>query len=61
MLFDHWSNFDSDHIENVLIITTEFTVECFSEELLIFFPRACLHGGGEPQVGGVTRLAVVEK
>ena len=22
---------------------------------------ACLHGGGEPQVGEVTRLAVVEK
>ena len=31
-----------------------------------FFPdyctlRACLHGGGGPQVGEVTRLAVVEK
>ena len=23
--------------------------------------RACLHGGGVPQVGEVTRLAVVEK
>ena len=23
--------------------------------------RACLHGGGGPQVGEVTRLAVVEK
>ena len=23
--------------------------------------RPCLHGGGEPQVGEVTRLAVVEK
>ena len=22
---------------------------------------ACLHGGGDPQVGEVTRLAVVEK
>ena len=25
------------------------------------FLRACLHGGGEPQEGEVTRLAVVEK
>ena len=25
------------------------------------FVRACLHGGGGPQVGEVTRLAVVEK
>ena len=23
--------------------------------------RACLHGGGGPQVGEVTRLAVIEK
>ena len=26
-----------------------------------FFLKACLHGGGGPQVGEITRLAVVEK
>lgn len=27
----------------------------------VLFLRACLYGGGEPQVGEVTRLAVVQK
>lgn len=36
MLFNHWSNLDLDYIENELIITTEFTMESFSEELLMF-------------------------
>ena len=36
MLFNHWSNLDLDYIENELIITTEFTMESFSKELLMF-------------------------
>ena len=30
-------------------------------DCLVIKLRACLHGGGGPQVGEVTRLAVVEK
>ena len=31
------------------------------DEAVQGYLRACLHGGGGPQVGEVTRLAVVEK
>ena len=33
----------------------------FEHDAIYIFLRACLHGGGGPQVGEVTRLAVVEK
>ena len=44
--------------EGSIVISNELI--CF-EFMQINILRACLHGGGGPQVGEVTRLAVVEK
>ena len=42
----------TEHTESKMIIFTSGPLQSL---------RACLHGGGGPQVGEVTRLAVVEK
>ena len=50
---------------SVLYLLPEVRAECFAsvseDELSEKCIRACFHGGGGPQVGEVTRLAVVEK
>ena len=50
-----------------LTVVTRVVTQCVGHFICRVFPpptprvRACLHGGGGPQVGEVTRLAVVEK
>ena len=45
----------------VLFLGLKIVIEKKLAKAGILCLRACLHGGGGPQVGEVTRLAVVEK
>ena len=38
-----------------------FNLTCFNRDQNVDTLRACLHGGGGPQVGEVTRLGEVKK
>ena len=46
-----------EKIESGILITTGMVWPVNSDKMESAF-RACLHGGGEPQVGEVTRLSI---
>ena len=75
ILFLLYINDMPDVVTNSLIVIFADDDKCFKvidsltgcivfqndlDSLFVWYIRACLHGGGEPQVGEVTRLAVVK-